>query len=129
MSLELACRLWAKTDPSSNRWHALPYHLVDVGAAAGELFDRLPATSRRVAIGALCDEVTARRCVAFLAATHDIGKANRYFQAKDPRQMDRLADLALVAGQELATRSSSERTWESRQVPSDSRAHGGHAAI
>lgn len=91
--LAQAFELWAKTDRSTSKWHALPYHLVDVGAAAEALWARLPTASRKVAIDAFGDEDLALRCVVFLAAAHDVGKANRFFQKKDPRQADRLAVL------------------------------------
>lgn len=83
--------LWAKTlSVDDEGFHALPYHLFDVGAAAGELWDRLPElTKARVA--ELFGHPNAIRSVCvFLAATHDIGKANPYFQAKSARQRERL---------------------------------------
>ena len=73
-------QLWAKTAAGS-RWHALPYHLLDVAAAAEALWDRMPSASRALPIRAMGHEGSAKRTCFFLAAAHDIGKANRYFQA------------------------------------------------
>ncbi len=83
-------QLWAKT-AANGRWHALPYHLLDVAAAAEALWDRVPSNSRGVALQSLGDEGVARRTCVFLAAAHDIGKANRYFQAKLRCQHERLS--------------------------------------
>jgi CRISPR-associated endonuclease/helicase Cas3 len=85
-------QLWAKTG-SDNRWHALPFHLIDVAAAAEALWDRLPHQSHEVATQALGEESNARRICAFLAGAHDIGKANRFFQAKSLPQHRRLLEL------------------------------------
>jgi CRISPR-associated endonuclease/helicase Cas3 len=92
--------LWAKTDPEVERWHALPYHLVDVGSTAEILWENLPASSKKTAVKAFGNPETAKRCLTFLAAAHDIGKANRFFQAKDPRQLKRLAHLGVKPGEE-----------------------------
>ena len=88
--------LWAKTNVGeSNSWHALPCHLLDVAATAEGLWDRLPSRSRAPAERSLRDSAMARNLVIFLAAAHDIGKANRYFQAKDRRQAERLKVLGI----------------------------------
>lgn len=87
-------QLWAKT-ASGNRWQALPYHLLDVAAAAEVLWDRLPPSSRALASQAFVTDTNAKRVSVFLAATHDIGKANRYFQAKVHCQYDRLLELGV----------------------------------
>ena len=85
-------QVWAKT-AAGDRWHALPYHLLDVAAAAGALWERLPRQARTVAVQAFGDEQSARRICVFLAGAHDIGKANRFFQAKDRSQNGRLRGL------------------------------------
>jgi CRISPR-associated endonuclease/helicase Cas3 len=85
-------QLWAKTS-ECNRWHALPFHLLDVAAAAEVLWDRLPHEANAVATQASGDELSARRICVFFAAAHDIGKANRFFQAKDHSQHRRLREL------------------------------------
>lgn len=87
--------LWAKTG-ENGKWHALPYHLLDVGAAARALFERLPEPSRHMPIRSLGDEETALRSVVFLAAVHDIGKANPFFQAKAADQRARLEELRIA---------------------------------
>ncbi len=74
-------RLWAKTDRETGQWHGLAYHLLDVAAAAEALWARLPQASRRDLDPSL---------VTFLAASHDVGKANGYFQGKAATQRKRL---------------------------------------
>lgn len=78
--------LWAKTEPVTDRWHALPYHLLDVAATANALYSLLPPASRATADLAFGAKDTARAVSVFLAAAHDVGKANVYFQSKDPRR-------------------------------------------
>jgi CRISPR-associated endonuclease/helicase Cas3 len=85
-------QLWAKTAPDNKR-HALPFHLLDVSAAAEVLWDRLPHQTNRVAIQALGEATTARQICVFFAGAHDIGKANRSFQAKSRPQYTRLSAL------------------------------------
>lgn len=80
--------LWAKS-ASDGRWHSLPCHLLDVAACAEQLWNRLPIGSRSV--------YSEPSLPVFLAATHDIGKANRFFQAKALHQAGRLR----TAGVEL----------------------------
>ncbi len=86
-------QLWAKTG-ANNTWHALPYHLFDVAAAAEALWDRLSHAARSLPAEAVRDESSARHLCVFLAGAHDIGKANRFFQAKAQSQHDRLRALA-----------------------------------
>jgi CRISPR-associated endonuclease Cas3-HD len=85
-------QLWAKTGVG-NRWHALPFHLLDVAAAGEILWDRLPYEARALPAKAFGDELSARRICVFLAGAHDIGKANRFFQAKASSQHERLCNL------------------------------------
>lgn len=91
----MGSELWAKTGSPPTEWHALPCHLLDVGAAAELLFDTLPLHVQEN-IAAWLDTTLpqARAQVVFLAAAHDIGKANPYFQAKDASQAKRLRQLA-----------------------------------
>lgn len=78
--------LWAKTERGGDRWHRLPYHLLDVAATAEALWDRLPGAAKRVPLGLAEDPNECRRVVVFLAAAHDVGKANPFFQYKDARR-------------------------------------------
>jgi CRISPR-associated endonuclease/helicase Cas3 len=84
--------LWAKTG-KGNQWHALPFHLLDVAAAAEVLWDRLPHEAQAEVSHALGNQAHAKRVCVFLAGAHDIGKANRFFQAKDRTQHTRLRQL------------------------------------
>ena len=63
--------LWAKSDPH----HPLWCHLFDVAAACEALLARFGAV-----------DGLPPRWVAFLAGTHDIGKADDWFQNKDDRE-------------------------------------------
>ncbi|MBS1705473.1 MAG: CRISPR-associated helicase Cas3' [Armatimonadetes bacterium] len=74
--------LWAKAEVSGCRWHSLPFHLLDVGAVAASLLEVLPRPSLNSVVEAFKSPDDARRALVFLAAAHDIGKANPYFQRK-----------------------------------------------
>ncbi len=78
--------LWAKTERGGDRWHRLPYHLLDVAATAEVLWERLPDAARSVPLGLSDNSDECRRIVVFLAAAHDVGKANPFFQYKDARR-------------------------------------------
>lgn len=81
------CELWAKTS-QDGRWHPLPYHLLDVAACASALLQRAP----------WCLAGVDAKLAVFLAAAHDVGKANRFFQRKDPDQKRRLEKLGFCLG-------------------------------
>ena len=72
--------LWAKSDP----YHPLYKHMLDVGAVAACLVKRCGS------IPGLDDNLTI-----LLAALHDIGKADPFFQNKDQSQIDQLAACGL----------------------------------
>ncbi|HIQ12228.1 MAG TPA: CRISPR-associated helicase Cas3', partial [Caldilineales bacterium] len=76
--------LWAKAYAASGQWHPLIYHLIDVGMTAQVLWDEAltDAVRERYArlLGLSIEE--AGRFFAFLAASHDLGKASPAFQAK-----------------------------------------------
>lgn len=93
-AVALCSQLWAKAAPTG-RWHALPCHLLDVAATAEALWDRLPRDAKSLCIDALGDEAVARQTCVFLAGAHDVGKANRFFQAKDAEQHNRLIALGV----------------------------------
>ena len=78
--------LWAKTERGGERWHALPFHLLDVAATAERLWDALPGSAKRVPLDLDPSEQDCRKFVTFLAAAHDVRKANPYFQYKDGRR-------------------------------------------
>jgi len=82
--------LWAKLEFEADRpvrWHALVDHSADVAAVMAVLLAQ-PTIRQRLAVAARrpeLDDVTCARLVA-LAFLHDIGKANRGFQARsNPR--------------------------------------------
>lgn len=94
-------QLWAKTDRDQpERWHALPYHLVEVGAVAKVMWDEVVPRSRKLhwttQLGLGDDLDLAGRFLAFIAATHDLGKSSRVFQSCAPAQLDRLRASAIA---------------------------------
>lgn len=75
--------LWSKTDRNDpSRWHALPWHLYEVGAVARELWEQSVTDRARnrlsTRLGLSSDETG--RWIGFLAALHDFGKASPRFQ-------------------------------------------------
>jgi len=94
--------LWAKLSRDSNappQYHPLICHLLDVGSVAEAMWrDTMsPWTRRRItaALG-LPDEDTAGIWIAFIAATHDIGKACPPFQHRreTPQEVRALLNAA-----------------------------------
>ena len=101
MSTPSYYELWAKTGASPDQWHALPYHLIDVACCAEALWDSFPASRRRTVAEWLgTNEMTARSTVAFLAGSHDVGKANPFFQAKAVEHRSRLSAWKLMTSNE-----------------------------
>jgi CRISPR-associated endonuclease/helicase Cas3 len=83
-------QLWAKTAPdvahqscASRRYHPLLYHMLDVAAVAGLVWDSCldPEFRKRLECSLGSD---ARTQIAFLAGAHDLGKASPGFQKKVP---------------------------------------------
>lgn len=82
-------RLWAKTaedrtnQSTGSRYHPLLYHMLDVAAVAGLVWNHCLSLAFRktfeVSLGR-----DARTQVAFLAGAHDVGKASPGFQRKVP---------------------------------------------
>jgi len=89
--------MWSKTrqdDPSD--WHALPWHLVEVGAVAEQIWRSIaPAHikerfAERLGVD---DPDLIARWVGFVTAIHDIGKISPKFQGLVPVQVERLKGL------------------------------------
>jgi CRISPR-associated endonuclease/helicase Cas3 len=91
-------RPWGKFDRTTLRVYSLLFHLIDVGAVAGVLWDRFLAPSQRrvVSAGLNLPPEQARSVVCFLAAMHDIGKLIPYFQALEPAAYVRLGEDLLA---------------------------------
>lgn len=77
---------WAKLEiyPDGVSWHPLSDHCCDVGACLATMLIKLPVLRQRLAAtGNLSDLTPAQiQRLSILAALHDIGKANRGFQAR-----------------------------------------------
>ncbi len=79
-------RLWAKARQESGDIHPLIYHMIDVGEVALALWNRVIPNGERRRIADLL-ELPQDECgkfLAFIAATHDLGKASPGFQKKFP---------------------------------------------
>jgi CRISPR-associated endonuclease/helicase Cas3 len=76
--------LWAKSQRQDMvSFMPLRAHLIDVGAAAEEMYRRQSEIRRSILIEAFgLDDYDTCRVVGYLAALHDIGKATPWFQAK-----------------------------------------------
>ena len=86
--------LWAKTDRSDQtRWHALPYHHIEVGAVAHVLWtDVIPLARKQEWADLLDVDIDlAGRWLGFITAIHDLGKVSITFQSLVPEQRDRIA--------------------------------------
>ncbi|MFF3589008.1 CRISPR-associated helicase Cas3' [Streptomyces sp. NPDC002387] len=85
--------LWGKYCKRHGVIYPVLFHMLDVAAMAGELWDRLlvPAQRAAVARGLGVREDEARCLVMFVAGLHDIGKVSR-FQACEPVPWARVGD-------------------------------------
>lgn len=128
-------RLWAKTDKGSDRWHALPCHLLDVAATAEALWDSLPHAARAVPLLLDASPKVCRKAVVFLAAAHDVGKANVFFQTKDARRAQAMgiqapypepAGHGQATGAFLAEWLKERWGWKPMAATNVARAVGGH---
>jgi len=96
MSDERALRLlWGKTDRSDpTRCHPLLYHMLDVAAVGGLVWDQCLAPPLRkkleCSLGA-----DARAQVVFLSGAHDLGKASPGFQKRVPELLESLRGSGL----------------------------------
>jgi CRISPR-associated endonuclease/helicase Cas3 len=90
--------LWAKRD-AEGRWHSLVGHSADVSAALAALLD-LPLIAARLRQIGRIDGAAAGATSAKLAALaflHDIGKANRGFQARSKAEAPRIGHIDELA--------------------------------
>ncbi|MEU9575089.1 CRISPR-associated endonuclease Cas3'' [Streptomyces massasporeus] len=87
-------RPWGKFDRATLRVYSLLFHLIDVGAVAGALWDRflVPSQRRVISAGLNMPLEQARSVVCFLAGMHDIGKLIPHFQAREPVAYVRLGE-------------------------------------
>ncbi|MGB3307357.1 MAG: CRISPR-associated helicase Cas3' [Thermomicrobiales bacterium] len=90
----LIWHLWAKTDRADQqRWHALPYHHIEVGAVAHVLWiDIIPLARKMEWAERLGVDIDlAGRWLGFIAAIHDLGKVSIVFQSLVAEQCVRIA--------------------------------------
>lgn len=80
-------KIWAKTDRNDpTRYHPLLFHMLDVAAVCGVLYPQFGIESIPI------------HSTMFLAALHDIGKADAWFQGKAPVLADRLREAGFQMG-------------------------------
>jgi CRISPR-associated endonuclease/helicase Cas3 len=87
--------LWAKERGcEGERYHPLPYHLLDVAAVAEAVWDEVLTSGERedMARRLALTPPDARRWVSFLAGAHDVGKASVAFQLDVESQRLRLRE-------------------------------------
>ncbi|WP_329254643.1 CRISPR-associated endonuclease Cas3'' [Streptomyces canus] len=85
--------VWGKFCKRHGVVYPLLFHMLDVAALAGELWDRMlvAAQRARIASGLGLSEDEARGVLMFIAGLHDLGKASR-FQACEPLPWARVGD-------------------------------------
>ncbi len=87
-------QLWAKAQRKDDQFHPLIYHLIDVGACAKTLWETSLSEGFKKRIAKILpDDFTEEEIgslLAFLAATHDIGKASPSFQQKHAPAIERI---------------------------------------
>ena len=92
--------LWAKAQRKGEEFHPLLYHLIDVGMCAKALWDKALSLGLKEQLAtAFPAEMSAEKTgnfLAFLAATHDIGKASPSFQQRNEPSIQRLKDAGFV---------------------------------
>lgn len=78
--------LWAKTDQGNgdSLYHPLLYHMLDVAAVAGLVWDHHLSAGLRKRLEWGLGLADARTLVVFVTGAHDIGKASPGFQKKAP---------------------------------------------
>ncbi|WP_225885066.1 CRISPR-associated endonuclease Cas3'' [Streptomyces sp. fd1-xmd] len=84
---------WGKFDRGEMAVYALLFHLLDVAAVAGVVWDRVlsPAQRLLIARGMGVNLSEARCLVMFFCALHDLGKAS-WFQQQEPHPWARVSD-------------------------------------
>lgn len=76
---------WAKSrDPVGDRYHALPFHGLDVAAVGTVILEQDPRLFRTIQQALGWDSDRTRCLIAFLLAIHDLGKFSTSFQSQDP---------------------------------------------
>ncbi|MFF4234026.1 CRISPR-associated endonuclease Cas3'' [Streptomyces sp. NPDC001820] len=85
--------VWGKFHRGYGVAYPVLFHMLDVAAVAGELWDRFLTGSQRAVIsrGLGVGAVEARGLVMFWAGCHDVGKVSRY-QACEPAAWARVSD-------------------------------------
>ncbi|WP_405849141.1 CRISPR-associated helicase Cas3' [Streptomyces sp. NBC_01518] len=85
---------WGKFDRGRLAVYPLLFHLLDVAAVAGEVWDRFLTRGQRrlIAAGLGAGEDEARRLVMFFAALHDLGKLS-WFQEQEAHPWARVSDV------------------------------------
>jgi CRISPR-associated endonuclease/helicase Cas3 len=101
-ALEHRCELWGKLGRDGSGWYPLEAHLADTAASALALWDFWFAPNLRQLFSELLGEQPRER-FAFIAAAHDIGKANPLFQTQTER-VDDVPEILDHHQQELKTR-------------------------
>ncbi|MBN8760438.1 MAG: hypothetical protein BGO61_12965 [Thiobacillus sp. 65-69] len=88
---EFITHFWGKADPNypdTQKWHPLPYHMLDVAAVAATWWDTCPALRGRFKAAFPNEpENRLRAWVLFFVALHDLGKADIRFQLKAPEAL------------------------------------------
>ncbi|MGW9498190.1 CRISPR-associated helicase Cas3' [Streptomyces prasinus] len=84
---------WGKFDRGKRAVHPLLFHLLDVAAIAGEVWDRFLTRGQRrlIAAGLGVTETEARCLVMFIAGLHDLGKLS-CFQEQEAHPWARVSE-------------------------------------
>lgn len=86
-------RLWAKTDRDrgDDRYHPLLFHMLDVAAVAGVVWEHHLSVKLRMRVERAIGVADAGSLIMFVGGAHDIGKACPGFQKKSPKLCESLA--------------------------------------
>lgn len=92
--------LWSKTRRQApSDWHALPWHLIEVGVVAEQIWRYRVASSLKDRFAerlGVDEHDLLTRWVGFITAIHDLGKISPKFQGLVPAQAARLLDLGIA---------------------------------